>query len=134
MVIPNFVRQALSGGPITVFGDGRQTRCFGYVGDVVQALIGLATDPRAVGEVFNVGNDEEISIETLAKKIKLLTNSQAEIVKIPYHEAYEPGFEDMFRRVPDIRKVKELLNWRPEVGTDELLTKIIEYTRQSQSR
>lgn len=134
MVIPNFVRQALSGGPITVFGDGRQTRCFGYVGDVVQALIGLATDPRAVGEVFNVGNDEEISIETLAKKIKLLTNSQAEIVKIPYREAYEPGFEDMFRRVPDIRKVKELLNWRPEVGTDELLTKIIEYTRQSQSR
>ena len=134
MVIPNFVRQALSGGPITVFGDGRQTRCFGYVGDVVQALIGLATDPRAVGEVFNVGNDEEISIETLAKKIKSLTNSQAEIVKIPYHEAYEPGFEDMFRRVPDIRKVKELLNWRPEVGTDELLTKIIEYTRQSQSR
>ena len=134
MVIPNFVRQALSGGPITVFGDGRQTRCFGYVGDVVQALIGLAKEPKAVGEVFNVGNDEEISIERLAEKIKLLSNSQAEIVKIPYHEAYEPGFEDMFRRVPDLRKVKALLNWRPVVGTEELLTKVIEYAREHHSR
>jgi len=134
MVIPNFVRQALSGGPITVFGDGQQTRCFGYVGDVVQALIGLAKEPKAVGEVFNVGNDEEISIERLAEKIKLLSNSQAEIVKIPYHEAYEPGFEDMFRRVPDLRKVKALLNWRPVVGTEELLTKVIEYAREHHSR
>ena len=133
MVIPNFVRQALSGGPITVFGDGQQTRCFGYVGDVVQALIGLAKEPKAVGEVFNIGNDEEISIERLAEKIKLLSNSQAEIVKIPYHEAYAPGFEDMFRRVPDLRKVKALLNWRPVVGTDELLTKVIKHTREHHS-
>ena len=133
MVIPNFVRQALSGGPITVFGDGRQTRCFGYVGDVVQALIGLAKEPKAVGEVFNIGNDEEISIERLAEKIKSLSNSQAEIVKIPYREAYEPGFEDMFRRVPDLRKVKALLNWKPVVGTDELLAKVIEHTREYRS-
>jgi len=130
MVVPNFVRQALSGEPITVFGDGSQTRCFGYVGDVVQALIGLAKEPKAVGDVFNVGNDEEISIEELAEKVKRLTNSSAEIVKIPYEEAYEAGFEDMFRRVPDLRKVKALLNWSPKVGTDELLTRIIEHARE----
>ena len=100
MVVPNFVRQALSGGPITVFGDGSQTRCFGYVGDVVEALVGLAKEPKAVGEVFNIGSDEEISIGALAARIKRLTNSSAEIVKIPYEEAYEPGFEDMFPRFP----------------------------------
>ena len=130
MVVPTFVRQALSGGPITVFGDGSQTRCFGYVGDVVEALVGLAKEPKAVGEVFNVGNDEEISIGALAEKVKRLTSSSAEIVTIPYEEAYEPGFEDMFRRVPDLRKVKALLNWRPEVGTDELLTRVIEHSRK----
>ena len=130
MVVPSFVRQALSGGPITVFGDGSQTRCFGYVGDVVKALVGLAKEPKAVGGIFNVGSDEEISIGALAERIKTLTNSSAEIVTIPYEEAYEPGFEDMLRRVPDLRKVKALLNWRPEVGTDELLTRIIEHSRE----
>ena len=129
MVVPNFVQQALSGEQITVFGDGSQTRCFGYVGDVVQALVGLAKEPQAVGDVFNVGNDEEISIWALAEKIKRLTDSSAKIVKIPYEEAYEPGFEDMFRRVPDLRKVKALLNWKPRVGTDELLGKVIKYAR-----
>ena len=125
MVIPTFVRQALSDGPITVFGDGVQTRCFGYVDDVVRALIGLANEPKAVGEIFNIGNDEEISIARLARKIQELTNSQADIVKIPYQQAYEAGFEDMVRRVPDLRKIKSLLGWRPRVGLDELLTKIV---------
>ena len=113
-----------------MFGDGSQTRCFGYVGDVVKALIGLAKEPRAVGDVFNVGNEEEISIWALAEKIKRLTDSSAEIIKIPYEEAYEPGFEDMFRRVPDLQKVKALLNWSPRVGTDELLGKVIAYARE----
>ena len=130
MVIPNFVRQALSGGPITVFGDGCQSRCFGYVGDVVQALVGLAKEPKAVGEVFNIGNDEEISIGKLAQRIKTLTNSRADIVKIPYGDAYEAGFEDMFRRVPDLRKIKSLLDWRPRLDTDELLGRVIEYARE----
>ena len=97
---------------------------------MVKALVGLAKEPKAVGEVFNVGNDQELSIRALAERIRRLANSSAEIVTIPYEEAYEPGFEDMFRRVPDLQKVKALLNWRPEVGTDALLTRIIEHSRE----
>src|SRR3989442_6154325 len=100
MVIPNFVQQALTGVPMTVYGDGQQRRAFGYVGDIVEGLLKLVKESRAVGEVFNLGNAEEISIWELAHRVKTLTNSTSEIVLIPYDQAYEAGFEDMPRRVP----------------------------------
>jgi UDP-glucose 4-epimerase len=130
MVIPNFVQQALEGRPITVFGDGSQTRSFAYVGDVVRALVGLIGEPRAVGEVINIGNNHEISIMELAESVKRLSGSVSEIVKIPYDEAYEAGFEDMPRRVPDLRKIKELLAWSPDVQLEELLGKILAHAEQ----
>ncbi len=114
MVIPTFVKQAISGRPITVYGDGKQSRCFGYVGDVVGALIKLMDHEDAVGEVFNIGSNEEISILDLAKRIKELTGSNSEIALVPYDEAYEEGFEDMPRRVPDISKVNKLVGFKPE--------------------
>src|SRR6185295_14337492 len=107
MVLPTFVRQALAGQPITVFGDGRQSRSFTYVGDVVDALVKLAHEPRAVGEVFNVGNTGEVTIADLAARVKTMTGSSSPIEYIPYDEAYEAGFEDMPRRVPDITKIRE---------------------------
>ena len=132
MVVPNFVRQALNAEPITVFGDGTQTRCFADVSDVVRGLVGLMSEPRAVGEVFNVGNDQEISISALAATVKRLTHSPSEIVTIPYEEAYEAGFEDMARRVPDLGKIKTLLNWRPELNLNEILGRIVEHTQRQQ--
>ena len=129
MVIPNLVRQALDGEPITVFGDGRQTRSFAYVGDVVRALIGLMNEPRAVGEVFNIGNDQEISIRNLAEAVRRLTQSSSDIITVPYEEAYEAGFEDMSRRVPDLQKIKTLLDWSPNADLEEILERIIEHAR-----
>ena len=129
MVIPNFVKQALSGRPITVFGDGTQSRSFTYVGDVVRALLALVEHPGAVGQVFNIGNGEEISIRGLAEKIKAMTGSASEIVTIPYDQAYEAGFEDMPRRVPDITKINALVGYRPTVDLDEILAKVIEFFR-----
>ena len=108
MVIPNFVQQAISGHPITVYGDGHQSRAFGYVGDVVSALANLAHHPDAVGEVFNIGNTQEITINDLAALVKKMTGSKSEIIHIPYDRAYEKGFEDMLRRVPDISKIQRL--------------------------
>jgi UDP-glucose 4-epimerase len=131
MVIPNFVEQALTGAPITVYGDGQQRRSFGYVGDVVTALIKLAEEPRAVGEVFNIGNSEEISIMELAQKVKSLTQSSSQIVCIPYDEAYEAGFEDMPRRVPDLTKIRNLVGYVPSVGLDEILSRVIAQTKDS---
>ena len=130
MVIPNFVRQALAGQPITVFGDGTQSRSFTYVGDVVRAMVALITEPRAVGQVFNIGNGREISIGDLAEKVRALSGSTSEIVRIPYEQAYEAGFEDMPRRVPDIAKVGALIGYKPTVELDEILTRVIEYFRQ----
>src|SRR6476469_4096385 len=130
MVIPNFVRQALAGQPITVFGDGTQSRSFTYVGDVVKAMVALATNPRAVGQVFNIGNGEEISIRDLAQKVKQLTGSDSEIVTVPYEKAYEAGFEDMPRRVPDIGRIHALVGYAPTIGLDETLTRVIEHFRQ----
>jgi UDP-glucose 4-epimerase len=130
MVIPNFVRQALAGQPITVFGDGTQSRSFTYVGDVVSALIALMNEPRAVGQVFNIGNGREITIQDLAEKIRTMTGSASQIVQIPYDQAYESGFEDMPRRVPDIRKIGALVGYKPTVELDETLARIIEYFRQ----
>jgi UDP-glucose 4-epimerase len=127
MVIPNFVKQALAGRAITVYGDGRQTRCFGYVGDVVGALIKLMDQPEAVGQVFNIGSNEEVSILELAQRVKELTNSSSEITFVPYDEAYEEGFEDMPRRVPDISKIGALVGFRPEMKLDGILQTVIKY-------
>ena len=125
MVVPNFVKQALAGQPITVFGDGSQSRSFTYVGDVVDALMRLVDEPKAVGEVFNVGNGQEISILGLAEKIKEMTGSQSEIVKVPYDQAYGAGFEDMPRRVPDITKLQKFTGYEPKVQLTEILTRVI---------
>ena len=125
MVIPNFVRQALAGQPVTIFGDGTQTRCFGYVGDVVQAISRLLQEPRAVGEIFNIGGTEEITIRYLAERIKELTHSGSPLVFVPYEQAYEPGFEDMFRRVPDISKLQRLIGYEPTLNLDQILQRII---------
>jgi UDP-glucose 4-epimerase len=129
MVIPTFVRQALAGQPITVYGDGAQSRSFTYVGDVVRAMVALIDEPRAVGQVFNIGNGQEISIGALAERIKQVTESSSEIVRIPYDEAYEAGFEDMPRRVPDISKVRALVGYSPTVELDEILTRVVEHFR-----
>jgi len=131
MVIPTFVRQALTGDPITVYGDGHQTRSFTYVGDVVEALTRLMHEPRAVGEVFNVGNDEEITILELANRVRTLSESRSKIVLIPYEQAYEAGFEDMPRRVPDLGKIGALVGYRPTIGLDQILAKVIAFERAS---
>ena len=132
MVVPNLVRQALTGQPITVFGDGTQSRSFTYVGDVVRAVVALIDEPRAVGEVFNIGNTTEISIDELAHRIKQMTGSSSPIVRIPYDQAYEAGFEDMPRRVPDISKIRALVGYEPTVELDEILTRVIASLRQPQ--
>jgi UDP-glucose 4-epimerase len=129
MVLPTFVRQALGGQPITVFGDGRQSRSFTYVGDVVDALIALAIEPRAVGEVFNIGNNSEVTIRALAERVKQLTQSDSDIQYVPYDEAYEAGFEDMPRRVPDISKIKALIGFQPRLELDDMIRTVIEYIR-----
>ncbi|HET7435023.1 MAG TPA: GDP-mannose 4,6-dehydratase [Thermoanaerobaculia bacterium] len=127
MVLPNFVRQALSGRPITVFGNGEQTRCFGYVGDIIEALIGLMDHPRAVGEVFNIGSSEEVSILNVAKRVRELTQSNSEIVLVPYAEAYEEGFEDMPRRVPDTTKIRDLIGFEAKTNLDGILRSVIAF-------
>ena len=133
MVIPTFVKQALAGGPITVYGSGEQSRCFCYVGDVVGALMKLMDDESAVGEVFNVGSNQEITILDLARKVKELTNSKSEITFVPYDEAYEEGFEDMPRRIPDISKVNGRVGFQPEKSLDGILDSVIEFHREQMS-
>ena len=127
MVLPRFVRQALSGRPITVYGDGNQTRCFTYVGDVVKALVSLTHSRRAVGEIFNLGNPRSLSINELARKVKKITSSKSKIEHIPYEKAYEKGFEDMKHRQADITKIKNFINFRPTVGIDEIISKTADY-------
>ncbi len=127
MVLPNFVKQALAGKPITVYGDGKQTRSFTYVEDVVDALIELAGCDGAVGQVFNIGNGREISIEALAQKVKTLTASGSEIQYLPYDQVYGEGFEDMPRRVPDISKIKSYIDWEPRVHLDEMIERVIKH-------
>ena len=130
MVLPTFVRQALAGQPLTVYGDGSQSRSFTYVGDVVDALVALMSEPRAIGEVFNIGSTYEISITDLAERVVRLTDSRSPIHFIPYDEAYEAGFEDMPRRVPDITKIRELLGFHPKVELDDIIRSVIDYMRQ----
>jgi UDP-glucose 4-epimerase len=132
MVIPNFVQQALAGAPITVFGDGSQTRSFTYVGDVVDGLMRLVGEPRAVGQVFNIGNIEEVSILELARRVRALTGSQSEIVLVPYEQAYDEGFEDMPRRVPNLAKIQSLVGYRPTLKLDDILGRVIDHTRALQ--
>jgi UDP-glucose 4-epimerase len=126
MVIPRFVAQALTGEPLEVYGDGRQSRCFAHVRDVVGALVGLMDEPRARGQVFNVGNDEEVSILQLAERVRALAGSSSPIRLIPYNEAYTAGFEDMLRRVPDLGKIRRLIGYRPTRNLDQILADVIE--------
>jgi UDP-glucose 4-epimerase len=130
MVIPTFVRQALTGQPITVFGDGRQSRSFTYVSDVVGAVVRLMDSERTVGEVYNIGNGKEITILELARLVKELTASPSEIVLVPYDRAYEEGFEDMPRRVPDISKIRKAIGFEPTLGIRSILEKVIEHERK----
>jgi UDP-glucose 4-epimerase len=134
MVIPRFVRQALRNEPVTVYGDGNQTRSFTYVGDVVRGVIELIDEPKAVGEIFNIGGDGEISIRDLAERVKSITRSASPIRYVPYDEAYEEGFEDMGRRVPDIGKIKNLVGYKNTKDLDSILAEIVEFekTRLSQ--
>jgi UDP-glucose 4-epimerase len=129
MVVPTFVRQALAGQPITVHGDGHQRRCFCHVDDVVTALTQLLPGEEAFGEVFNIGSIDEISIADLAARVREATGSGSEIVFVPYDEAYEEGFEDMHRRVPDISKIGRFLGWRPVHSLDRILADVIEAQR-----
>ncbi len=127
MVIPTFVKQALAGRPITVYGDGEQSRCFGYVGDVVGALVKVMDHKDAIGQVYNIGSNQEITINKLAERVKELTQSTSEIVFVPYDEAYEEGFEDMPRRVPDISKIAQLVGFRPQMDLDGILQSVVDY-------
>jgi UDP-glucose 4-epimerase len=129
MVIPRFVQQALDGGPITVFGDGNQSRCFGWVGDVVGALIRLSREPRAYGQVFNIGNDREITIGALARLVRDRVDPSLKIDLIPYEKAYEAGFEDMMRRVPDLSKIKALIGYQPTLGVEQIVDKVLEFEK-----
>ena len=129
MVVPTFVDQALDGKPLTVFGDGTQTRSFADVSDVVEAITALLTEPRAAGGVFNIGNPDEISIHALARLVQDVTGSGSEIVTVPYDQAYEAGFEDMPRRVPDITKIGRLVGWRPSTPLRRTLERIAAWAR-----
>ena len=129
MVIPRFVGQALRNEPITVYGDGKQTRNFTYVGDVVKGVLALIDSPKSVGEIFNMGGEGEISINDLAQKVKILTGSASPIEHIPYEKAYQEGFEDMERRVPDISKIQSFVGYENTHNLDAILEKVIEYER-----
>jgi len=134
MVVPRFVRLALEGRPIPVYGDGTQRRSFTWVGDVVGAMLALIEHPKAHGEVFNIGHTKDISIHELAVLVKKMTGSDSEIVLVPYEEAYEPGFEDMPRRVPDISKIARLIDYRPRLDLTDMLERIIAHERDRGER
>jgi UDP-glucose 4-epimerase len=129
MVLPTFVRQALAGEAITVFGDGKQSRSFTYVGDVVGALLKLMVEPKAIGQVFNIGNPQEVTIGDLAARVKRMTGSASPIQFVPYEKAYDPGFEDMPRRVPDLTRIRSLINFEPKVHLDEIIERVVAEAR-----
>ena len=130
MVIPNFVRQALAGEPITVFGDGTQSRSFTHVHDVVGALLKLMNEPKAIGQVINIGNTEEVTITQLAERVRDTAGSKSPITFIPYDQAYESGFEDMPRRVPDLTKISGLIGYKTKNTLDDILVQVIDYFRK----
>jgi UDP-glucose 4-epimerase len=134
MVLPNFVRRALANEPIEVYGDGTQSRCFCDVRDTVESLLRLIPLDRAVGEVINIGNTEEVSIENLAKIVKKQTNSTSPIQFVPYDQAYEPGFEDMMRRVPSIEKLESFTGFRPQTSLTEIIDRVASYFRQKDAK
>ena len=131
MVIPTFMRQALNGEPITVYGDGHQRRCFGWVGDVAKALINLMHHPGAVGNIFNIGSNEEVSILELAERVAAVTHSTSPIRMVPYQQAYASGFEDMTRRIPDLRRIRELIGYTPTKSLDQILQAISKSMREA---
>ncbi len=133
MVVPSFVKSALAGQPISVYGDGSQQRCFCHVGDVVRALADLMQAEEAHGQVYNIGATEEVSIMQLAERVRQLAQSESEIVTVPYDEAYEEGFEDMPRRIPDTSKVSALLGWKPTMDLDQILTDVVESHRAEEA-
>jgi UDP-glucose 4-epimerase len=130
MVIPNFVQQALAGKPITVFGDGSQSRSFTHVADVVGALLKLVNEPKAIGQVINIGNTEEVTINKLAEQVRALAGSKSPITLTPYDDAYESGFEDMPRRLPDLSKIEGMIGYKPRHSLDDILTEVIAYFRE----
>jgi len=130
MVLPTFVQGALLGKPITVFGDGTQSRSFTYVSDVVEAIIKLMDDPKAEGDIFNIGNDSEVTINQLAQTVKEMTGSPSEIEHIPYEKAYGPGFEDMERRCPNIDKIKKLIGFEPSYNLESIVQSVIDYFKE----
>jgi len=134
MVLPNFISQAMLGDDVTVFGTGKQTRCFCYVGDAVQAIIGLIQRPEAVGEIFNIGSDHETSIEELAHRVITRLGSRSKVRRIPYEIAYEQGFEDMPRRVPSLEKIKRLIAWQPVTSLDTCIDLVAHQLEQSAAR
>jgi UDP-glucose 4-epimerase len=133
MVVPRLVKQALAGEPLTVYGSGEQSRCFCDVRDVVEAIIALSRHPDALGRVFNIGSTEEITILALAERVQALTGSSSSVVRVPYEQAYAPGFEDMQRRVPDLTGIRSLLDWRPRRALEEILTSVIADQREHQA-
>ena len=132
MVLPNFVRWSLAGTPITIHGDGAQTRSFTWVGDVVWAMMALINEPRAVGQVFNVGNGEEISIRDLASRVREMTDSRSELRFVSYEQAFDGNFEDMPRRVPDISKLRRTVGYEPRVQLNGIIESVIEYWNAEQ--
>jgi UDP-glucose 4-epimerase len=129
MVLPSFVRQALRNEPITVYGSGDQSRCFGHVRDAVEALLRLIATPAALNEVFNIGSTEETTIRNLAEQVRKESRSSSEIVAVPYSEAYAAGFEDMFRRVPDVSKLERVTGFRPRTSLSEIIRDVVEDQR-----
>lgn len=133
MVLPRFIRAALEGQPIEVYGTGEQARCFCYISDSVRAIVGLASEEKAIGEVFNIGNPREITIKGLANMVKTQLSSSSTITHTPYTEAYGTGFEEMARRVPAVLKIKNIIGWVPEIDLEEIISLTAEWTRQQKS-
>jgi UDP-glucose 4-epimerase len=133
MVLPNFVRQALAGEPITVYGTGTQSRCFCDVRDCVQAVLKLVDGGKAIGEVVNIGSTEEVSIQRLAEIVRERAGSKSKIVSVPYDQAYEPGFEDMPRRMPALEKLERITGFRPSIRLEEIIDEVIAYSRNKAS-
>jgi UDP-glucose 4-epimerase len=131
MVLPNFTRQALLGEPVTIFGDGKQSRCFAYVGDIVEAIAKLIQTDEAAGQVFNLGNNEEVTIEELAFRVRAIAGSTSQVVFIPYGEAYGKGFEDMRRRVPSLEKVNRWIGYRPRTSLEGIIDKVVSHERDA---